>query len=66
MKFGERLAALRNNKGLSQNELAKQTAISRSRLSLYEISAREPDLDTLNKLAFFFGVTTDYLLGIPI
>ena len=62
MSFGERLAFLRDGKLLTQNELAQLTKISRSRLSLYEINKREPDLETIKQLADFFEVTTDYLL----
>lgn len=62
MNFGERLSRLREEKKLTQVELAKLTEISRSRLSLYEINKREPDNDTLRKLADFFNVTTDFLL----
>lgn len=64
MTFGERLADLRTEKKLTQTELANQTSISRSRLSLYETDKREPDLQTLVQLANFFDVSTDYLLGI--
>ena len=64
MTLGERLARLRKEKKLTQMELANQASISRSRLSLYETDRREPDLQTLIQLANFFGVSTDYLLGI--
>lgn len=63
MTFGERLAQLREEKNLTQKELAALTSISRSRLSLYEIDKREPDNSTLILLADFFNVTVDYLLG---
>jgi len=63
MKVGERLAELRNKKGITQNELAKLTNISRSRIGLYETNKRDPDLDTIKYFAEFFNVSTDYLLG---
>ncbi|EIW20089.1 MULTISPECIES: helix-turn-helix domain-containing protein [Pelosinus] len=63
MTFGERLADLRGRRSLTQNEVAKLTNISRSRLSLYEIGQREPDLATTKQLADFFNVTIDYLVG---
>ncbi|VBB07100.1 Hypothetical protein LUCI_2344 [Lucifera butyrica] len=63
MSLGERLAALRESKDLTQVELAQLTEISRSRLSLYETDKREPDLQTLKQLADFFNVTLDYLVG---
>lgn len=61
--FGSRIKNLRNAKGLTQEELAKQLGISRSALSLYELEKREPDIDTFKKIASFFGVSTDYLNG---
>lgn len=63
MTFGKRLATLREQRSLTQSELATLTNISRSRLSLYETDKREPDFDTLSRLSDFFDVTTDYLLG---
>lgn len=63
MSFAERLVLLREQKGLTQAELAKKLSISRSALSLWEISKREPDYKTLEKIASLFGVSVDYLLG---
>ena len=62
--FGERIAEQRKKLGLSQEELARKIGVSRSALSLYEIDRREPDLETVKKIASLFGVTTDYLLGL--
>lgn len=61
--FGERLARLRTNKGLSQYKLAELLGFSRGQIANYEHGTREPDHETLRRLADFFGVTTDYLLG---
>lgn len=63
MSFGKRLKALRENKGLTQKELAEKLKINRSRLSLYELNDREPDQELTIQIANFFGVTTDFLLG---
>lgn len=63
MNLGERIARLRKMKGLSQDELADLLGVSRGAISMYEINKREPDYETLEKLATFFGVSTDYLLG---
>jgi transcriptional regulator with XRE-family HTH domain len=46
-----------------KNEVVQLTNISRSRLSLYEINQREPDLATTKQIADFFNVTIDYLVG---
>ena len=63
MKFGDRIALLREKAGLTQEELAQQLGISRAALAKYEKSLREPDYETLNKIADFFDVSIDYLLG---
>ncbi len=61
--FGKRIVELRKKLGLTQAELASSIGISRSALSLYEIEKREPDIDTLNKLASLFNVPVGYILG---
>jgi len=61
MSLGAKLAFLREQKTLTQKEMAALIKMSRSRLSLYEINQREPDLATLKQFADFFNVTLDYL-----
>lgn len=63
MKYGDRLKQLRNEKKLSQQELADKLEINRSTYARYETSATQPDYETLQKLADFFDVSIDYLLG---
>ncbi|UKS24898.1 helix-turn-helix domain-containing protein [Paenibacillus sp. HWE-109] len=63
MKYGDRIAQLREKRGLTQEELSNKIGISRAALSHYETSRREPDYETINKFANFFNVTVDYLLG---
>ncbi|MEG0470736.1 MAG: helix-turn-helix transcriptional regulator [Solibacillus sp.] len=63
MKYGERLRMLRDKMNLSQKDLTERLNINRSTYARYETSSTQPDYDTLTKLADFFGVTTDYLLG---
>lgn len=61
--FSKRLADLRQKKNISQQDLADQLGISRGRIGNYELGTREPDFDTLSRIADYFSVTTDYLLG---
>lgn len=61
--FGKRIVELRKRQGLTQAELARAMGISRSALSLYEIEKREPDIETLSKLASLFNVPVGYILG---
>jgi transcriptional regulator with XRE-family HTH domain len=58
----ERIKELRENKTISQTDLAKILNITPQAVSLYEKN-RTPSLDILNKMADYFGVTTDYLIG---
>lgn len=62
--FGKRLASLRKQKGLTQYELADALGFSRGQIANYEQGSREPDFETLQKIARFFQVSTDYLLGL--
>lgn len=57
------LRLLRNNKGLSLKEFGGLIGVSESTVSLYENGKRQPDFVTLIKIADFFDVTIDYLLG---
>lgn len=61
--FQSVLKSLRTAKGLTQDELAKSLKISRSTIGMYEGGSREPDYETLESIADFFNVDTDYLLG---
>ena len=61
--FGERLQYLRSTHELSQAELADTLEISKSAISMYENNRREPDFLTLGKLADYFQVDMNFLLG---
>ncbi len=61
--LGERLATLRREKGISQAELARLLSLGQSTIAMYERDRRMPDPLALRRLADFFGVSVDYLLG---
>jgi len=61
--FGEILRKLREEKGLSQKDLANYLKISRQAYNHYEAEKREPSYETLKALSNYFEVSTDYLLG---
>lgn len=63
MNYGNRLKQLRNKKGLSQKELTERLNINRSTYARYETSATQPDYETLERLADFYEVSVDYILG---
>ena len=58
-----RLKELRLSKGLTQSEIAKVIGYSSLSYARYEKGEREPDISTLCKLADYFNVSVDYLLG---
>lgn len=58
-----RLKELREQLNISQTELANQLGVVRSTICQYEKNNRQPDTETLTKLADYFGVSIDYLLG---
>ena len=59
-----RLKELRHEKNLGQTDIAKALGVTRQAISLYEKGDREPKIDTWQKLADFFKVPTEYLMGI--
>ncbi|MEK4936713.1 transcriptional regulator [Bacillus pseudomycoides] len=61
--FGNQLHFLRKQRKLRQEDMAKHLGIARTTYAMYEQGNREPDYDTLQKLADFFDVSLDYLLG---
>lgn len=62
--FAIRLKELRAEKQISQTELAAILNISNRTISMYEQGNSEPNVETLAKIAAYFYVSTDYLIGI--
>lgn len=62
--FAKRLVDLREKKGITQQTLADDLGITRQSLSLYEKAERTINIDIIVKIAYYFNVSTDYLLGL--
>ena len=62
-QFDKILRLLRNEKGMSQQELADALGISKSSINMYERGERQPNFEVLEAIADFFNVDIDYLLG---
>ena len=60
--FGKILRDLRLEKKLSQRQLGEIFGVCNQTISFWESGSREPDLDTLCKIADFFEVSCDFLL----
>lgn len=62
-EFGNNLKQLRLEKGISQRKLGEIFGVVNQTVSFWETGSREPDLDTLVKIAKYFDVTVEYLLS---
>lgn len=63
MLLGVRLKALREEKGLTQSELASMLNVTKSTISYYENGERIPTVSNLYELSKVFNVGLDYLMG---
>ncbi|WP_370742061.1 helix-turn-helix domain-containing protein [[Ruminococcus] lactaris] len=62
--FNENLKEARLKSGLSQKELSENIGVAKSTYSLYESGKREPNVNTIKKIASALNVSADILLGI--
>ena len=62
--FGSKLRALRQEKELTQQQLADRLGVTKATISAYETNAKYPSVEVLIALATFFDVSADYLLGL--
>lgn len=61
--FVKHLIELRQERGMSQADLAAELGTSRSAIGMYEQGRREPDFETIGAISDYFGVSFDRLLG---
>ena len=59
----ERLKQLRDQRGVTQGQVAEACGISPISLARYETGTRKPTTDILSRLAAYYGVSVDYILG---
>ena len=62
--FNENLKEARLKSGLSQKDLSENIGVAKSAYSLYESGKREPNVDTIKKIASALNVSADMLLGL--
>lgn len=65
MSFGHKLKTLRKQRGLTQKELAEKLFLSQSSITRFEKDEILPTSETLSKIANYFDVSIDFLLGRP-
>ena len=63
MAFKDNLKKAREMSGISQAKLASMLNITQSAVTHWEGGNRQPDIDTINRLADIFGVSVDFLIG---
>lgn len=63
-KIGERIKNIREQRKISQKELAKKIGVSNSRLSNWELGINRPDVDSLALICKALGISADILLDI--
>ena len=61
--FGENLKKFRSSRSLTQSEFGEKVQLSRSQVGNLEINYNQPDLDTLDRIATYLGVSVDALMG---
>ena len=64
MEIGKIIRQLRKERRLSQTELAQEIFTTQDTISLWELGKSLPDAMSIVKLAKFFEVSADYLLGL--
>ena len=64
MNIGKTIRELRQRLGVTQEECSEALRVSSQTVSRWENGVNSPDLSMLPQLAVYFGVTTDYLLGL--
>jgi len=62
--FAEKLSKLMDERGVSQAQVGEAIGAQRQTVSLYKLGQSKPDIESLAKIARFFGVTSDYLIGL--
>lgn len=61
--FAQRLKKARNDTGFTQREITRELGIPQPTIANYETGRTEPDIETIGKLADFYEVSVDWLLG---
>lgn len=65
MDYVERLTELRNDKDIDQAAIANILGVKQSAISKYEKRRAQYKVDDIIKLCLYYGVSADYILGLP-
>ena len=62
--FAEKIKSLRQEKGVGQNKMAEDLGVSNASISYWETGKQIPSAEVIYKMAKYFNVSADYILGI--
>ena len=65
LSLGEKIRLLREQRELNQSDLGKAVGMTQRKVSYLEKDTYEPSMEDIRALCTFFGVSADYLLGLP-
>ena len=65
LSLGEKIRLLREQRELNQSDLGKAVGMTQRKVSYLEKDTYEPSMEDIRALCSFFGVSADYLLGLP-
>ena len=65
LSLGEKLKNLREDRDLTQSELAKEINMTQRKISYIENNQYEPSIEDIREICLFFRVSADYLLNLP-
>lgn len=63
MKYNERIRAIREDKDLTQEEIAKILLTNQRKISRIELGIQDPGIDEIKRLCFYYNLSADYILG---
>lgn len=61
--FAQKLAQARSDAGYTQRQVAAILNLKQATIASYEVGRTQPDIETLGKLADFYAVSVDWLIG---
>ena len=64
LKFGEKIKAFREDHDMNQTELGKMVNMTQRKISYIECGKCEPSIEDIKSFCNFFGVSSDYMLGL--
>ena len=64
LKFGEKIKAFREDLDMNQTELGKMVNMTQRKISYIECGKCEPSIEDIKSFCNFFGVSSDYMLGL--